>query len=221
VRASLGATHGRIVQQLLTESALLSLLGGALGLVLAFGAITLVRAWPWPGIYRLEETSLDPRALIFTVVLSIGTGVLFGLSPAFRLSRAELQDALRGAGRIGAHPGRIRIGRALVVGEVALSVVLLVGAGLFLRSLWRLLDVPLGFNPQRVLAMAINLPRTVYQEPVQQVRFAERLLDRLQGMPGVEAVGVSTAFPLTGVTDVRACGWFSSVWVWGSPLPLS
>ena len=98
--------------------------------------------------------------------------------------------------------GRTRIGNTLVVAEVALAVVLLVGAGLFLGALWRLLDVPLGFNPRNVLAVSINLPRTIYREPFQQVQFAERLLDRLRGMPGVEAVGMSSAFPLTGVTDV-------------------
>jgi putative ABC transport system permease protein len=202
VRTSLGATRGRIVQQLLTETALLSLLGGALGLALALGAIKLVRTWPWPGIHRLEETSLDPQALLFTIVLSIGTGVLFGLSPALRLSRPALQDALKGGGRVVGTPGRTRIGNALVVAEVALAVVLLVGAGLLLRSLWRLLDVPLGFNPQNVLAVTINLPRAVYPEPFQQARFAEGLLDRLKNVPGIDAVGISTATPLTSVTDV-------------------
>ena len=98
--------------------------------------------------------------------------------------------------------GRTRIRNTLVIAEVALAVVLLVGAGLFLRSLWRLLDVPLGFNPQNVLAVTINLPATIYREPFQQVQFAERLLDRLKNVPGIDAVGVSTAFPLTGVTDV-------------------
>jgi predicted permease len=202
LRTSLGATRGRIVQQLLTETALLSVLGGALGLALALGAIKLVRTWPWPGIHRLEETSLDPQALVFTIVLSIGTGVLFGLSPALRLSRPDLHDALKGGGRVVGTPGRTRIGNALVVAEVALAVVLLVGAGLFLRSLWRLLDVPLGFNPQNVLAVTISLPRAVYPEPFQQAQFAEGLLDRLKSVPGLEAVGISTATPLTSVTDV-------------------
>jgi len=202
VRTSLGATRGRIVQQLLTETALLSVLGGAVGLALALGVIKLVRTWPLPGIHRLEETSLDPQALVFTIALTIGTGVLFGLSPALRLSRPDLQDVLKGSGRVAGTAGRTRIRNTLVIAEVALAVVLLVGAGLLLRSLWRLLDVPLGFNPQNVLAVSINLPRAVYREPFQQVQFAEGLLDRLKGMPGVEAVGVSTAFPFTGVADV-------------------
>jgi putative ABC transport system permease protein len=202
VRTSLGATRGRIVQQLLTETALLSVLGGALGLALALGAIKLVRTWPLPGIHRLEETSLDPLALVFTIVLSIGTGVLFGLSPALRLSRPDLHDALKGSGRAAGTAGRTRIRNTLVIAEVALAVVLLVGAGLLLRSLWRLLDVPLGFNPHHVLAVTINLPRAVYPEPFQQVQFAEGLLDRLKNEPGIEAVGLSSAFPLTGVADV-------------------
>ena len=202
VRTSLGATRRRIVQQLLTETALLSLLGGALGLALAQAAITLVRTWPLPGIHRLEETSLDPLALVFTIGLSIGTGVLLGLSPALRLSRPNLHDALKAGGRAAGTRHRTRIGNWLVVAEVALSVVLLVGAGLLLRSLWRLLDVPLGFNPRQVLAVNISLPRAVYREPFQQLQFAEGLLDRLKNVPGVEAVGISTAVPLTSVVDV-------------------
>jgi putative ABC transport system permease protein len=202
VRTSLGATRGRIVRQLLTETTLLSILGGALGVAVALGVIGLVRRWPWPGIMRLEETSLDFPALVVAMVVSIGTGVLCGLSPALRLSRTGLHDALKAGGRVAGTRERTRIGNALVVAEVALAVVLLVGAGLLLRSLWRLLDVPLGFNPQNVLAVSINLPRTIYVEPFQQVQFAEGLLERLKSTPGVEAVGVSSAFPLTAVTDV-------------------
>ncbi len=202
VRTSLGATRGRIVQQLLTETALLSVLGGALGLAVALGVITLVRTWPLPGIHRLEETALDPQALVLTIALSIATGLLFGLLPALRVSRPDRHDVLKGSGRVAGTVGRTRIRNTLVIAEVALAVVLLVGAGLFLRSLWRLLDVPLGFNPQHVLAVTINLPATIYREPFQQVQFAERLLDRLKNVPGIDAVGVSTGFPLTGVTDV-------------------
>jgi len=202
VRMSLGATRGRLVQQLVTETAMLSLLGGALGVAVAFGIFTVVRLWPSSGIHRLEETGLDPQALAFAMALSVGTGLLVGLIPALRLSGPDLHDALKTGGRAAGTPARTRIRNVLVGGEVALAVVLLVGAGLFIRSLWRLLDVPLGFNPRHVLAVTINLPATTYREPVQQVQFAERLLARLKSRPGVEAVGISTAFPLTGVTDV-------------------
>jgi putative ABC transport system permease protein len=201
VRTALGATRARIVQQLLTETALLSLLGGALGLALALGAIKLVRTWPLQEIHRLEETSLDAPALVFTIVVSIGISVLFGLSPALRLSRPDVHDALKGSSRVAGTAGGTRIRNTLVIAEVALAVVLLVGAGLLLRSLWRLLDVPLGFNPQNVLAVSISLPRAVYPEPFQQAQFAEGLLDRLKNVPGVETVGISTAIPLTGVAD--------------------
>ena len=202
VRTSLGATRGRVMQQLLTESALLSIAGGGLGLAMAFGAIALVRTWPWPGVYRLDQTSLDFRALLFTIALSIGTSALFGLSPARRLSRPNLHKELRAGGRAAGSRNRTRIRNTLVTAEVALAVVLLVGAGLFLRSLRQLLDVPLGFNPQHVLAVTINLSSTTYREPVRQVEFSDNLLSRLTGVPGVDASAVSTAFPLAGVTDV-------------------
>jgi predicted permease len=202
VRTSLGATRGRIMQQLLTESALLSSVGGGLGLATAFGLVTLVRTWPWPGIYRLEESSLDARALLFTIALSIGTSVLFGLSPARRLSRPILNQGLRGGGRAAGSRDRTRIRNTLVIAELALAVVLLVGAGLFLRSLMRLFDVPLGFNPHNVLAVTINLSPTAYHQPVQQVAFSESLLNRLNSLPGVEGSAISTGVPLVGVTDV-------------------
>jgi len=201
LRTALGATRGRIVRQLLTETTLLSFLGGASGLLLAFGAIALVRRWPLPAIHRIEETSLDPQALALTLLLAIGTGVLFGLSPALRQSTG-LQDALKAGGRVAGGAARTRIRNALVIAELALAVVLLVGAGLLLKSLWRLLDVPLGFNPQNVLAVTINLPRTIYREPFQQAEFADRLLDRLKSVPGPETVGISTGVPLLPVTDV-------------------
>jgi putative ABC transport system permease protein len=202
VRTSLGATRGRVVQQLLTESALLSLVGGGLGLATAFGLVTLVRTWPWPGIYRLEESALDARALLFTIALSIGTSVLFGLSPARRLSRPILNQGLRGGGRAAGSRDRTRIRNTLVIAELALAVVLLVGAGLFLRSLTQLFDVPLGFNPHNVLAVTINLSPTAYHQPVQQVAFSESLLNRLSDLPGVQGAAISTAVPLAGVTDV-------------------
>ena len=128
--------------------------------------------------------------------------MLVGLSPALRLSRPNLHDALKAGGRAAGTRERTRIGNSLVVAEVALAVVLLVGAGLFLRSLWQLLDVPLGFNPQQVLAVSINLPGAIYREPFQQSQFGERLLARLKDVPGIDAAGISSAFPLTGVADV-------------------
>lgn len=202
VRTSLGATRWRVMQQLLTESALLSVVGGGFGLATAFGLVTAVRTWPWPGIYRLEATSLDSRALLFTIALSIGTNFIFGLSPAGRLSRPNLNQGLAGGGRAAGSRSRTRIRSALIIVEVALAVVLLVGAGLLFRSLTALLDVPLGFKPQNVLAVTINLSPTVYRQPAQQVAFSENLLNRLNSLPGVEGSAISTAVPLAGSTDV-------------------
>lgn len=202
LRMALGATRERIVRQFLTETTLLSFLGGAAGLLVAFSAIALVRRWPLPAIHRIEETSLDPYALVLTFLLAIGTGVLFGLSPALRQSRSDLQDALKSGGRAAGSAARTQIRSSLVIAETALAVVLLIVAGLFMKSLWRLLDVPLGFNSQNVLAVDINLPRTTYLEPFKQVQFADRLVDRLKSVPGSEVVGVSTGVPLLAIGDV-------------------
>jgi putative ABC transport system permease protein len=200
LRTSLGATRGRLLQQLVTETVLLSALGGALGLIVALVAVTLVRTWPWPGIYRLDQTTLDFRALTFAMAASAITGLVCGLFPALRWSRSQNTShaGTRGAGSV----RRTHIRTTLVIAEVAIAVVLLVGAGVLLKSLGRLLDVPLGFNPRHVLAVGMNLPPRSYSEPFRQVQFADRLLDRLAGVDGVEAVGVSTSSPLTGVTDV-------------------
>jgi putative ABC transport system permease protein len=202
LRNSLGATRGRIVQQLLTESTFLAVLGGALGLAIAYGALAVVRLWPWPGIYRLEETTLDPLAVVFAFGISIATSVFFGVVPSLRLSRPERQNELKGSGRVAGTAAATRARNALVIAEVALAVVLLVAAGLFVRNLSRLLDVPLGFNPDHVLAVSITLPRAAYPEPAQQIRFADDLVARLTNVPDVQAVGLSSAIPFAGAEDV-------------------
>jgi putative ABC transport system permease protein len=202
LRTSLGATRGRIVQQLLTESMFLAVLGGVLGLAIAYGALAVVRLWPWPGIYRLEETTLEPLAVVFAFGMSIATSIFFGVVPSLRLSRQNLQHELKGSGRTAGSAAATHARNALVIAEVALAVVLLVAAGLFVRNLSRLIDVPLGFNPNHVLAVTITLPRAAYPEPVQQIRFAEDLVARLRNVPDIQAVGLSSAIPFAGAEDV-------------------
>jgi predicted permease len=213
VRLALGASRRRLIGQMLTESMLLALAGGLIGLLLSILAVYLLKeAIPeemarfTPGFERL---GINRIALIFNLVITMFTGVLFGLAPAWQSSKPNLNESLK-EGRKGTSSAglRSRLRGALVIGEVALSVeltlavVLLVGAGLLLKSLWRLLDVPLGFNPKNVLAVTINLPQITYREPFQQAQFAERLLDRLKNVPGPEAVGISTGVPLLAIGDV-------------------
>ncbi|MPY89357.1 MAG: FtsX-like permease family protein [Luteitalea sp.] len=202
LRAAIGASRARIVQQLLTETMLLALLGGLLGVVLALGGLSIVRGLPLEGIPRLDEIALDYPVLLYTLGLSTLTGLLFGLSPAVRLSRTDLQEALKAGGRTSGAGVRTGARNALVVSEVAIALVLLAGAGLLLKSFWRLLEVRPGFNPESVLAATINLPTVNYGEPYQQNQFAEELLQRIRGLPEVRAVAVSTDLPFSGITDV-------------------
>jgi predicted permease len=197
VRTALGASRRRVVRQFLIESLVLALGGGVAGLALAAVIVRLLRATALDAIPRLGEVGLDARALAFTLVLSAGTGLLFGLVPALRLARGELQGVLRGGGRgVAGTSGRLRSG--LVLAEVALSVVLLVGAGLLLRSFVALQRVEPGFDAERVLTFQLSLPRAAYPRVEEQVRpFWGGLLDRVQVLPGVRAAAVTSNVPLT------------------------
>jgi predicted permease len=172
LRAALGATRGRIVRQLLTEAALLSLVGGLGGLLVArFGLDALVAALPQNQLLALpffETLRLDPGILVFALVLALLTGIVFGLVPALQASRLDLQEALKEGGRTTGGGARQRLRGALVVTEIALAVVLLVGAGLMMKSLLRLMQVNLGFDPTNVLTMTVVLPTSKYTNtPIQ------------------------------------------------------
>lgn len=206
VRASLGASRGRLVRQLMAESLGLSLLGGLLGLGVAKLALDLLISLaaeqvPFP---RLQEISIDTRALWFTFTIAILTGLLFGVLPALTMTQGDLTDALRDGARGGA--GR-RAGRArslLVVAEVALSMILLVGAGLLIKSFARLLDERPGFTPERMLTMRISLPGAKYREPYQRSAFFRELTDRVSRLPGVTSVGAVSWLPLTGLNSATS-----------------
>jgi len=198
VRASLGAGRGRLLRQLLTESVLLALPGGAAGLLLAEGAIRALRYWNPGNLPRIEEIHLDGRVLAFTFLVSLLSGILFGLVPALQASRAAPGESLKEGGRSGT-PGasRHRIHAALVVSEIALSLMLLIGAGLFVRSFVRLQQVSPGFQapPENLLTMRISPAGVNYDDAVKLTAFYERLLERVRQMPGVESAAVSDSLP--------------------------
>ena len=201
VRSSLGASPGRIVRQMLAESILLASIGGLCGLALAYwGTLAIVKLAP-AGIPRVNEISLDWRVLAFTFVLSILTGVLFGLAPALASVRSDLNAVLRGTGRGNtAGVARSRMRDILVVSEIACCVVLLACAGLLLRSFANLQRVNPGFRPDHVLTMQLALPPAQYPG-LKVAHFYQQLLDRVQALPGVQFAGISRFLPLSG-TDV-------------------
>jgi putative ABC transport system permease protein len=202
VRSALGATRARLIRQLLTESVLLGLLGGGLGLLLAAWGLSLLVALTPPEIAHISQISLDRNVLGWTFALSILTGLLFGLAPAIKYSRGGIAEVLKENAH-GATAGRAR-GRLrglLVVGEVALSLMLLVGAGLLLKSLWRLQHVEAGFTTDNVLTMTLSLPQYKYSDPEQQRTFHARVLARLQNIPGVGMAGMTTILPLSGTSE--------------------
>jgi putative ABC transport system permease protein len=198
LRAALGASRRRLVRQMLTESVLLAVMGGIVGVCLAYWGIQLLIGFGPDNIPRLNEISLDPRVLAFTFGVSLLTGVLFGLVPALQASRPDLNDALKEGSR-GSTGGRSRTLRnVFVVAEVALALVLLIGAGLMIRSFMRLQSVETGFNPENVLTMRVQLPGRKYAEPHQKTDFFKQAEARIAAIPGVQAVGSISYLPLTG-----------------------
>ncbi|HXT41233.1 MAG TPA: ABC transporter permease [Candidatus Angelobacter sp.] len=205
LRAALGAGRWRITRQLLAESGLLALLGAATGLLFAKGGLRTVTALAGDSMPRAAEISLDPRVLLFSGLVAALTGILFGLAPAWHASRVNLQATLKEAGR-GATAGRAGLRQGLVIAEVALTFVLLVGAGLLLLSFHRLLQVNPGFVVDRVLTFRINPPGDTYQTDEQQILFCRALLEKLRALPGVQAASLASqnSIPLhDGGWDMR------------------
>jgi putative ABC transport system permease protein len=196
LRAALGAGRQRLLRQMLTESALLSLLGGGGGLLLAWWGVRALRVLDPGGLVRLDQVSLDGRVLSFTLGVSLLTGVLFGLAPALQSSRLNLNQALKEGGRGTAGKADNRLRGAFVIAEVALSLVLLVGAGLLIRSFVHLLNVDTGFRPERLLTLRVELSQAKVQDPAQAAGFYQQVLERIQALPGVEAASVVNALPI-------------------------
>ena len=197
IRTALGAARGRIVRQLLTESVLLSLGGAAIGLLLARWGTSLVLAAAPDSLPRSTEIRIDPYVLLFTLAVSIVTGIVFGLAPAFHGANASPQESLKEGAR-GAGGGRHRAEGIFVAVEVGLAVILLAGAGLMIQSVWRLLRVDPGFNTRNILTMGVAIsPKVMASPPAIRLAF-EQVIDRVAAIPGVQSVATTNMVPLAG-----------------------
>jgi len=200
IRSALGAARARVVRQLLTESFVLAALGGALGLLVAQWGIALLLALSPVDLNPINTVSLSYPVLLFTATASLLTAIVCGLAPAFEGSRTEVQETLKdGARQVGAGVRHRRMRQAFVVSEIALAVVLLVGAGLMLRSFGSLRRVNPGYNTNNILTLRLQLPNTKYRDDAQRIRFFHEAIARIQDIPGVEAAGAISYLPLTGL----------------------
>jgi putative ABC transport system permease protein len=197
IRTALGASRWRVIRQLLTESILLAIVGGSLGLLLAVWGMDLLLALAPENLPRVKGGALDIRVLGFTVFITLLTGIVFGLVPALQASRPNLNETLKEGGR-GTTGGHHRVRSSLVITEVALALVLLIGAGLLIRSFYHLQQVNPGFNPKNALAVSVSLPAKKYGEEVQQAAFFAQLTEKVSALPGVVAVGATQSLPIQG-----------------------
>jgi predicted permease len=199
IRTALGASSVRVARQILSETLLLAVTGGVLGLVFAHFGVKLIVAFLAQSLPRTTDITVDGWVLAFTLTISLLTGLAAGLVPAVRASKANLNDSLKqGLGRTDADSGGNRPRSVLVVSEVALSLVLLIGAGLMIRSLSRLRNVDPGLDSHNVLTMSFALSSTKYDKPVQQIAFYDQLLQRVRTLPGVASAGAIDSLPLGG-----------------------
>jgi len=199
IRTALGATRLTVLRQILSETVLLSVAGGALGLFLARFGITLIVKVLGDRIPHFMEITLDTQVLAFALLLSVVAGILAGLIPSLRFTRTDVNEALKqGQSRGSSDSSGSKTRGLLVVSEVALSLVLLIGAGLMVRSLWELRSVKPGFDPRNVLTMTVPLPSTKFPSPAGQISFFQEVLQRVRTLPGVESAGVIDDLPLGG-----------------------
>jgi len=198
IRTALGAGRWRIIRQLLTESILISLVGGAVGVVIAWWGTSLLIALKPENLPRLQEIDVDLRVFAFTLGVSILTGLVFGLLPAWTTSRVAASEGLKESGRSSTSSRtQQRVRSALVVGELAVALILLVGAGLLVKTFWKLRNVEPGFSPDHLLTMRVELPETRYKEVDSQTRFRRQALASIDSLPGVQSAMVSE-LPLSG-----------------------
>jgi putative ABC transport system permease protein len=197
VRFALGATPGRVVRQLLTEGLLLSIAGAGAGAALAWLGVRMIDRLPVEGTPRIAEVSVNASVLMFTAGVAVLTGLLFGSAPALRAYRLGLEAGMREGMRGSASASHRRMSNLLVAAQFACSVILLIGAGLLLKSFERLTTLSPGFQPDGLLTMRISLPRQKYEQPAQRVHFYRGLLERVRALPGVRAAGIDSNLPFT------------------------
>jgi putative ABC transport system permease protein len=198
IRTALGAGRLRLARQLLTESMLLALLGGTAGLLLAMWGVNLVTRLNPANFPRINEVNIDFRVLGFSLLVTLLTGLFFGLAPVLQLPKHSLYETLKEGGRSSAAVKRGRLRYILVVSEVALSLVLLISAGLLINSFLRLMHVDRGFDPTNVLAININLPFSKYSNGIQQTAVLKQMLERVSAVPGVRSAGLTLSLPFNG-----------------------
>ena len=205
IRTALGATRARLVRQFLTESALISVMAGGLGLLLALWGVEFLVSLSPASIPRVGEIALDARVVGVTMAVSLLTGILFGLAPALQFSKPDLNETLKDGGRSSTDGRRRqRLRNLLVISELTFSVVLLIGAGLMIKSFFRLQRVSPGFNTENMLTMRLSLPRTSYPDFSHQRDFFQQLLARIESQPGVQSVAAINVLPLSGSTADRS-----------------
>ena len=202
LRTALGASKSRVVRQLLTESLILSFVGGLAGVALASWCTGLLAAIAPGDLPRLQSTHVDGRVLLFALAISAISGILLGLIPAWRSANTDLQTRLKEGETRSASSPRQALRKALVVSEVTLALVLLCGAGLLIRTLWKLNSVNPGFDPDNVLVAELVLPKTKYRDAGQQTIFFQQLIERIRTSPGIESVGGTSNLPLSGTNMV-------------------
>jgi putative ABC transport system permease protein len=198
IRAALGASRQRLIRQHLTESIVLSVIGGAAGLLVAFWLVDLLVSFAPKGTPRLDEITINPGVLAFTFATSVLTGIAFGLAPAILSSRTNLTRALKEGGRDTGATSRARVRGVLVISEVALALTLMIGAGLLIKSFLNLERVNPGFNPRGTLRVDVGLPRTRYADRNQRAAFYKQLTERVAALPGVQSTGAVSSLPLAG-----------------------
>ncbi|HVH86710.1 MAG TPA: ABC transporter permease [Terriglobales bacterium] len=224
VRSALGARRTRLIRQLLTESALLGFVGGAVGVLLAYWGLGAVHSLSQRVLPRVQEIHLDPTVLLFTAGVSLLTGIAFGLTPAWHTFRRNLNETLKEGNRTSGDGGGRRVRSALVASEIALSLMLLIGAGLLFRSMHHLLNADLGFDPRGVATVYINLPAKEYTDARKEnlgqneayrraINFYDALVPAVRALPGVKAVGGISNLPLQGER------WGKFLTLWDRPLP--
>jgi putative ABC transport system permease protein len=212
IRTAIGASRGRLVRQMLVESLMLALAGGAAGVLIAYLALEPIQTLSAGNIPRVQDVAIDSQVLLFALVVSVATGMVFGLAPAWHASRADVAAIIKETGRSSSAAGGRWTRNALLVAEVALSIVLLVGATLLLRSFARLTDVDPGFRADNVLAFRVSLPQPTYPQPHTRVSFYGALIDKLEALPQVQSAGMVQALPMRG-------SYVLSVAIQGRPVP--